>query len=382
LKRKLLATLRLSLGLSLSLSLFLSLSLPLAGCAAPSDAGPAQPATTSQVPGSEWEHVDPAQAGWSVDGLADAKRYANTIGSTSVMIVQHGRVIDEWGDTKVRTPLYSVRKSFMSALIGIAVDRKQIRLDQTLEQLGIDDNAPSLTQEEKQATVQQLLEARSGVYHPTVYETRWMKSIKPERGSHAPGTFWVYNNWDFNALGGIYEKATGTSIFQAVQDEIATPIGMQDYRQSDGQYVSGEPGSRYPAYPMTMSARDLARFAVLFLNDGRWNGKQIVPASWVAESTRPYSDSPYGGYGYMWWTSDSASGVRGPDATIIRRAYWADGHLGQYAIVVPSLDLVVVTRVDPKQTSKQVGEQKKAKLLWFVETAMHAPDIGPEPVIH
>ena len=373
---------RSSSALMPSLLLLLPLLLPFAVRAAEGAATVPAISTPAHFPGSEWEHVDPQQAGWSTDGLAAAKHYAETIGATSVIIVQHGRIVDQWGDTRVRTPLYSVRKSFLSALIGIAVDRKQIDLSRTLEQAGIDDNDPVLTQDEKQATIQQLMEARSGVYHPAGYETPWMQSIKPARGTHAPGTFWVYNNWDFNALGGIYEKATGTSIFQAVQDEIAGPIGMEDFHVSDGRYVSSEPASRYPAYTMNMSARDLARFAWLFLNEGRWNGKQLVPAAWVTESTRPYSDTPYGGYGYMWWTSDPASGVRGRDATIVRRAYWADGHLGQYAIVVPSLDLVVVSRVDPKQTSKHVGEQKKAKLLWLIETAAHAPDIGPEPVIH
>ncbi|MFP3615609.1 serine hydrolase domain-containing protein, partial [Paraburkholderia sp. SIMBA_050] len=113
---------------------------------------------------------------------------------------------------------------------------------------------------ERQATVRELLEARSGVYHATTYETPWMQRIKPPRGSHAPGAFWCYNNWDFNALGGIYRQQSGHDIFTAFADEIASPIGMQDYAPSDGRYASGEPDTRYPAYPIDMSTRDLARF--------------------------------------------------------------------------------------------------------------------------
>lgn len=336
-------------------------------------------AETEQFPGAEWSRGDPAKTGWSADGLAAAKAYADSIGSTSVMIVQHGVVVDEWGDTARKSELFSVRKSVMSALIGIAVGRGQMHLDKTLDELGIDDNPPSLTPTEKTATVRDLIEARSGVYHPTVYETPWMISIKPTRGSHAPGEFWVYNNWDFNTVGAIYEKATGRRIFDALKADIADPIGMQDYQSSDGRYVSGEPGSRYPAYPMKMSARDLARFGLLFLNNGRWRDQQVIPAGWVAESTRPYSDTPYGGYGYMWWTSRPAVGPRGPGATITLDAYWADGHLGQYAIVVPALDLVVINRVDPKLTNKHVGEQRKARLLWLIESASGATDMGTEP---
>ena len=201
-------------------------------------------AAAGQFPGAQWDHVAPAQAGWSLERLAEAKAYAERFGSTSGMIIQHGVVVDDWGDTAARTPLFSIRKSLLSALIGIAVAKHQIDPDRSLARLGVDDNPPALTDVEKQATVKDLLEARSGVYHPTVYETPWMISIKPPRGGHTPGQFWCYNNWDFNTLGAIYEKATGVGIFDAFDAEIAKPIGMQDFRPSDGHYVSAEPASR------------------------------------------------------------------------------------------------------------------------------------------
>ncbi|WP_321866436.1 serine hydrolase domain-containing protein [Paraburkholderia tropica] len=326
----------------------------------------------ARFPAAQWRHADPASLGWSPARLADADAYARRVGATSLMIVQHGAVVDEWGDTQAKTPLYSVRKSLLSALIGIAVAQHQIDLDATLAQLGIDDNAPALTPTERQATVRELLEARSGVYHATTYETPWMQRIKPPRGSHAPGAFWCYNNWDFNALGGIYRQQSGHDIFTAFADEIARPIGMQDYAPSDGRYASGEPDTRYPAYPIDMSTRDLARFAWLYLNGGRWNGRQIVPSAWVEASTRPGSNTPWGGYGYMWWTSTPGDAVdtAGNTASAPQIAsYWADGHLGQYAIVVPSLDLVVVSRVDPKQTSKHVSEPARAHLMTLIEAA-------------
>ena len=100
----------------------------------------------------------------------------------------------------------------MSALIGIAVGHGQIALDATVGGLGIDDNPPPLTVEEKQATVRDLLEARSGVYHGANYETPDMAARRPPRGTHPHGTFWYYNNWDFNALGAIYEHAVGQGL--------------------------------------------------------------------------------------------------------------------------------------------------------------------------
>ena len=151
----------------------------------------------------------PATQGWSAETLDKAREISKSIGTTALMIVQNGVVVAEWGDVAVKSPAHSVRKSLFSALIGSAVEEGKIDLSSTLEELGIDDNEPSLTEIEKQATVGDLIKARSGIYHAALYETRRMTASKPERGSHAPGTFWHYNNWDFNALGTIYRRQTG-----------------------------------------------------------------------------------------------------------------------------------------------------------------------------
>jgi len=321
----------------------------------------ANPQSTS-VPGVEWKQLaSPEQAGWSAEKLARIHDYIEEIGSTSAMIVQHGVVVASWGAVTRKSNLHSCRKSLLNALIGIAVAQGKIDPDDTLEKLGIDDKKPSLTVEEKQATVRDLLEARSGVYHPTVYETQGMELLKPLRGSHGRGTFWYYNNWDFNALGFIYEHATGAKIFDAYYREIAQPIGMQDFKPRDGHYITG-PDTRFPAYVFDMSARDLARFALLYLHGGKWNDTQVVPEEWVKASTRPYSDTESGGYGYLWWTGDSVSGKR-REVGFPKGSFWAEGHLGQYAVVVPSLDLIVVNRVDESLTKRTVHKHQMAQLV-------------------
>jgi CubicO group peptidase (beta-lactamase class C family) len=329
---------------------------------------PAQSNRTSSVPGTEWRELRSLeQAGWSAQKLARIKRYAEEVGSTSVMIVQHGVVVAAWGDIAHRSNLHSCRKSLLNSLIGIAVAQGKINLDDTMEKLGIDDKKPSLTETEKQATVRELLEARSGIYHPTVYETKGMEEAKPPRGAHAPGTFWYYNNWDFNALGYIYEQATGTKIFDAFYEEIAQPIGMQDFRPKDGHYITGD-DTRFPAYVFDMSARDFARFALLFLHGGKWGDAQVVPEDWVKASTQPYSDTESGGYGYLWWTGDSASGAE-EAIHFPQGSFWAEGHLGQYAVVVPSLDLIVVNRVDGDMTKRTVSKQQMSRLVEMVVAA-------------
>jgi CubicO group peptidase (beta-lactamase class C family) len=262
------------LGSSLFVSLLLIAGLSRAAYAAE---------IVDRFPNETWDSVDATQLGWSADLMADAREWSKTIGSSAVMVIQHGVVVAEWGDTQKRMELASVRKSFLSALIGNAVARNQIDLADPIGMLGIDDNAPSLTPEEKSASIGDLLKARSGVYHPALYETPSMAAQRPARGSHLPGTFWYYNNWDFNTLGAIYLQETGSSVFDALDREIAKPIGMQDYRPADGAYFTGA-ASVYPAYPIRMSARDLARFALLYLHDGRWKDRQIVPAQWVHDS--------------------------------------------------------------------------------------------------
>ena len=92
-----------------------------------------------------------------------------------------------------------------------------------------------------------------------------------------------------------------------------------------------------------MSARDLARFALLYLNKGAWAGRQIVPADWVRESTRPYSVQPNSGfgYGYLWWIAPATPGPEGiPVGTFMA------GRRRPHAFVIPARDLVVVNRVD------------------------------------
>ena len=316
-------------------------------------------AQTQRYPGVSWEQVPPAQSGWSSQRLDQAWDRARASGSTAVVVVQHGAIVASWGATESSVLLNSARKSLLSALMGIAVQSGQVHLDDTLGQLGIDDGWPGLTPQERQATVRDLLEARSGVYHAANYETSGMRSGRPQRGSHPPGTFWFYNNWDFNALGAIYEKATGGSVFTSFARQVAAPIGMQDFYPGECHYQGG-PNSRYPAYLFYASARDLARFGLLYLHEGRWGDRQVIPAAWVRESTRADSATGRGtGYGYLWWTMapDGPSRVQAPPGS-----YWAEGNGGQIVFVVPAYDAVIV----------RVGEGSVSGALRVIEDMLAA----------
>lgn len=134
--------------------------------------------------------MDPATIGWNVEQLEAAKKYSASLKPTAVMVVQDGKAIAIWGDVNHKVNVASVRKSLLSALYGITVFEGRINLSSSFGDLGIDDKAPSLTAEEKTATVRDLIMSRSGVYHPSAYETRDIKKKRPPRGSHEPRLFW------------------------------------------------------------------------------------------------------------------------------------------------------------------------------------------------
>jgi CubicO group peptidase (beta-lactamase class C family) len=303
-------------------------------------------AQTSRVvfPGKSWEKASPDQLGWSVEKLEEARKYFETLPAGNAVVVDRGRIVAEWGDSSQRIKISSARKSLLSALYGVYTHKGKFDLNQTLEQLGIDDDPP-LTPQEKQATLRMLLQARSGVYHLFVGGTPNMKAERPPQGSHAPGTFWYYNQWDFNVLGTIFEQQVHSKIGVEFRDRIATPIHMQDFRAEDTYYIRATPEtasfekSIYPMYHFRMSARDLARFGYLYLRRGNWDGTQIIPSDWVEESTRAYSTTGYrvggesGGYGYLWWVDSYGLPVRN---------FSAMGSLGKYLVVIPEREMVVV----------------------------------------
>lgn len=249
-------------------------------------------------------------------------------------VALHGeQLIMSEGDFESPSNVASVRKSIMSGLYGIAVQRGLVDLDETLQKLGIDERKSPLTELEKSATVRDLLMSRSGIYLRSIGESAKMEKSKPPRGSHSPGSFFYYNNWDFNALGTIFEQKTQLSIGQAFYEWIAVPTGMRHFHPSHVTYETSEK-TDHRMYRFYLSAEDLARFGALYVHGGRWQGIQIIPQDWIAESTAPYSEvsdvQVCDGYSYLWWTDS-------PTETL-----WAIGSGGQFLVVDPNRQLVLV----------------------------------------
>ncbi|MCP4560199.1 MAG: serine hydrolase [Bosea sp.] len=315
-------------------------------------------------PGRHWQSIDPVSAGWSATALQPLRDYAELRKPTALLLVQNGALLASFGDPARKVGVASVRKSLLSALYGDAVADGRIKLDATLAELGVDEKAPGLTEQEKGATVRDLLTARSGIYLPAAHETPDIKEKRPLRGSHPPGTFWFYNNWDFNAPSTIYRQRTGEDIFESFARHIAAPIGMEDFSAKDGRYALS-PVSLHPAYPFRLSARDLARFGVLFANGGSWEGRQLIPAGWVGESTARHSasDRPGRGYGYMWWTL--------PEDGFGKGAALASGYDGQQVAVIPGKRLVLVQTAESGSDGK--GQRTRDFIAMLRKIVASAP---------
>lgn len=306
-------------------------------------------AAKPSYPGQTWQKVTtPETQGWSSAKLTLAREYSPSIGSAAVMIVVNGEILAEWGDTTRKIDVRSITKSLMNALYGIAVAEGKINIQSTLAELGVDDKRPPLTVGEKQTRIVDLLQARSGVYHFSGIDTAMMRENMPAAGSHPPGTFWFYHNWDFCALGGIYEQTTQRSRFTDFEQLIAQPLEMEDFALTDTAYEWGSRESVFPWYRFRLSARDLARFGLLYLRQGQWKGTQMIPAEWIADSIKPYSDASEwgcGGYGMLWWVT--VDGRLFPDVEISDNAFAGTGRAGDYLVIIPDLDLVVVHRTNP-----------------------------------
>ncbi|CCH51731.1 beta-lactamase [Fibrisoma limi BUZ 3] len=306
-------------------------------------------------------------AGLSTESQTQLVNEFNKTDFDALVVVRGQNALFQHGETRLPMNCASARKSIFSMLYGIAESKGIVNLDATLAQLGIDDSKNPLTTTEKQATLRNLLQARSGIYIPALGESSSMKRRRPKRGQYKPGEHFYYNNWDFNTLPIYLERVTGKKIGELIYEWLAVPTGMRDFCPDNVKYEYGN----YTEYPQTrvyISAEDLARLGSLMLQGGVYNGQQIVPKKWVDESTRPVSmqgvdndlsaaEQPfYDGYAYLWWTNKAS------------QTFWADGAGGHFLIVDRSRNLAVVLR-------NNTGTSP-AGVVWYNSTSRYQDEVS------
>jgi CubicO group peptidase (beta-lactamase class C family) len=312
-------------------------------------------------PGTAWQrHATPEAAGFSSQALARVEAALYTKPTTSLLVVKGGKIVYAYGDIAHVSYLASARKSILSILYGKYVANGRIRLDQTIGDIGIDEGGSGLTSLEKSATVRDLLMSSSGVYWPAG-SPGGDEASTPARGSFKPGAHFLYNNWDFNVAGAIFERLTGQTVFHALEYDLARPLGFQDFDMTRQRMLGYKTNpSRYKAFHMFLSARDMARLGLVMVNGGLWNNTAVVPRAWVVDSTTlrvPVSrmDRPGStGYGYLWWIPTESR-----SAPEWRSAFMANGNYGQYILGLPALELVIVHRravTDEFAIARNLGE--------------------------
>ena len=313
-------------------------------------------------PDSTWQFINnEAKDGWSNDSINQLKRFIiDSTNAAGMVVIESGKILFDYGDIKETSYLASCRKSILSMLYGPFVRTGKINLTATIEQLQLDD-VGGLLPIEKKATIKDLLTARSGVYHPASNEGD-ASAMAPKRGSVQPGSFWLYNNWDFNVAGYILEQQTGKSIYELIDSILAKPLQMQDWNINEQRKAGDTTKSKYLAYHMWFSTRDMARIGYLMLSNGQWKNQQIIPADWVKTTTSVITSYKTAekektayfnfGYGYLWWIWDTPY-----NKSAYEGAYTATGAFGQFITVFPKLDLVVAFK-----TKYEYGRQTTTDL--------------------
>ncbi|MEJ8476556.1 serine hydrolase domain-containing protein [Roseibium algae] len=292
--------------------------------------------------------------GWRSDGLDAVFNHAAWLSTDSFTIVTKDEVVGAFGALEKPYATHSMRKSFLSALIGqhLGSGPGQINPDATLQELGISDTPSPLEPKQKRATVLNLIKSVSGINHAAAASGGLQEDIDKRLGhlENEPGTIWAYNNWDYNALTTIFEQHVGMGIAEAFDVGIAEPTGMEDFDISFVSYIADESVSMHKAAAFRMSARDLVRFGQLYLNEGLANDRQVLPASWVERTAKDFTETGDNGlrwaHGYLWW-------VPGPDTGLPEGTFWAWGLGNQALFVVPAWDTVIVHQSDTSEFLKR-----------------------------
>jgi CubicO group peptidase (beta-lactamase class C family) len=319
------------------ISLALLILALIAGC---TGLNPAAPAVETAL--FEWITSTPEEQDMDSAALAKAVEIGKQtdLNLHSLLVIRNGVIVSEtyYGSFEQDTAheLYSVTKSFTSTLIGIALD--QGKLD------GIDRPAleyfPKLQVEavaaEKSAmTVEHLLTMTSGldwlegdpIYRSMYMSRDWNKFVLDTPMRAAPGTEFNYCSGCSHVLSAILSETIGMGEREFADKNLFGPLGIDDY-----QWDTSAEGNLIGGWGLYLTPRDMARLGYLFLQEGKWQGKQIVSAEWVRKATEKHVET--GGdwdYGYQWWVEPELG------------AYTASGRYGQHIYVHPASNLVVVT---------------------------------------
>ena len=293
-------------------------------------------------PTQGWRESTPEEQGFDSVKLAEGLQAIQNreIPIDSLLLIRDGAVIlDAYFypyDGTTTHDLASVTKSVMTTLIGIAAGQGKLELDQPMVSFFPDRTIANLDERKERITVRHLVSNTNGLVSgcisgdlPTIQkmitQPDWVQASLDREMAWEPGSHFCYDSPGMHLLSAILQKATGMTAMEFAQQYLFTPLGIQEVIwDADPQGITRGWGDLH------LKPRQAAKLGYLFLHNGVWEGKQIVPADWVEEATK--SQNKTGGdddYGYGWWISELSFG--------------AQGRGGQRVFAVPSLDAIVVT---------------------------------------
>ena len=279
----------------------------------------------------------------------------------SIMILRHGKVIAEgwWSPYRpeLKHTLYSLSKSFTSTAVGFAVAEKKITVDDKVISFFPDKLPQTVSENLAQLTIKDLLSMSAGqAPDPSFAVTLsgdWIKTFFSIPVVNKPGSVFLYNSMATYMLSAIVQKVTNEKTIDYLTPRLFKPLGIQG-----ADWEIDPNGINVGGWGLRVKTEDIAKFAQLYLQKGKWNGKQILPASWVEEATTFKIDNAPGmpqirkdssdwrqGYCYQFWRSRNNS-------------YRGDGAFGQYALVLPEHDAVIAIT---SETPDMPGE---LNLVW------------------
>ena len=239
-------------------------------------------------------------------------------------------------DGEIRRNQYSVTKSFTSAAVGIAQKEGLLSLDERLTDAFRDDLPAHVSENLRQATVRDLLTMclgqdrgfLMGEQRPFLPETDWVKYSLALPFVHAPGTVFQYNNVGPYLAGVLVQRRAGCTLDRYLTPRLFAPLGI-----IAPTWETDPMGYSFGAGGLFLCVSELLRFGELLLAGGKWNGRQLIPADYIAEASSKQVENGGEGYGYLFW--------RGA-----HNSYRADGKYGQYAIVLPDDNAVIAVNAE------------------------------------
>ena len=332
------------------LGLTLILIALLAGCA-PTHASPTQP---SYWPTAGWHSAIPEEQGMDSEILAQMVKHIQEekLALHSLLIVHNGYLVSElYGYPYSAQQVHmtaSVTKSVMGALVGIAIQKGEIKnVHQTLFSLLGNPQAANLDESKKAITLEHLLTQTSGLdchenlspEEPLMQASQnWVQFMLDLPMAAQPGTKFNYCTDAGELLSAILQKATGMSAREYANQYLFAPLGIEPL--SEERWPSDPQSVTIGGFGLTLTPTEMAKLGFLFLNHGQWDGQTVVPAEWVTAVTTSHSNlGERKEYGYLWWIDPQGEW------------YAALGRSGQHIFVYPVENLVVVFTADLPYTN-------------------------------